>query len=99
MTTVISASRTAFNDTHSAMTHAAAALEHLITQRQRDVAAAMAHYEATGVSEHYQAHEQQWTARANDVLATIHALKDAVMSAHDTTQLTCSRLSTLASRG
>lgn len=59
-------------------TQVAARLEALIDQRDRDVKAAMADYQASGVSEEYQAKEVRWNRVAAEVRTIIRTLRGAL---------------------
>jgi uncharacterized protein YukE len=53
-------------------------LEELLTRRQREVDAAMSHYEATGVSDEYHAKEQRWNTKAGEVRDIISTLRQSL---------------------
>jgi len=55
-------------------------LEALMDQRDGDVKAAMASYQADGSSEEYHAKEMQWNAAAGDVRHIISTLRAALES-------------------
>jgi hypothetical protein len=64
----------------------AAQLESLIDQRDADVKAAMADYQADGVSEEYQAKELRWKNAAAEVRTIIATLRGALVSNDETAQ-------------
>ena len=53
-------------------------LEQLIDQRDRDVAAAMADYQADGVSDDYRGKELRWKNAAGEVRGIIHSLRSSL---------------------
>jgi hypothetical protein len=67
-----------------------AQLEGVIGERDRQVKAAMADFQADGVSEQYHGHEQRWNKSANEVRSIIHLLRSTMEkndgTAHQTTQ-------------
>ena len=84
---------------HSAMTEAEAnfadvaqRLLSTIDDRRRDVATAMASYEATGVSDEYAAKERAWTASADRVVSIIGSLRQGMGNANTTASETNSTL-------
>ncbi len=58
-------------------------LESLINQRDNDVKAAMADYQADGSSEEYASKEQRWHSVADEVKAIIHTLRGSLVSNDD----------------
>ena len=58
----------------------AAQLESLIAQRDSDVKAAMADYQADGVSDEYHAKEQRWNTVAGEVKQIIATLRASLQS-------------------
>ncbi|MFC4629437.1 pore-forming ESAT-6 family protein [Promicromonospora alba] len=56
----------------------ASRLEALIDQRDADVKAAMADYEASGVSEDYRAKEVRWNTVAGEVRGIIRTLRSSL---------------------
>ncbi|QKD78964.1 pore-forming ESAT-6 family protein [Actinomyces timonensis] len=62
----------------------ASRLESLIDQRDADVRAAMAQYQADGVSEEYHAKEQNWKTAASEVKTIITTLRSSMQSNDDT---------------
>lgn len=56
-------------------------LEATIEERRRDVAVAMAAYEATGVSEEYAEKERVWAESADRVVAIIATLRSGMSQA------------------
>ena len=71
---------------------AAQKLESTIADRRRDVASAMASYEASGVSEEYAAKERQWTQSADRVVEVISTLRSSMRTANSTASNTNERL-------
>ena len=72
--------------------HAVAArLDTLIDQRTADVRAAMADYQADGVSEDYAVKEQRWSAAATGVKGIISTLRTAMAANDETAQATLTR--------
>ncbi len=69
----------------------AARLETLILARDADVKAAMADYEATGVSEEYAAKEARWNAVATEVRTIITAMRESLQQTDATAQSVLSR--------
>ena len=57
---------------------AASALEAALSRRDADVRAAMAVYSADGVSERYQAMEQQWNNAGQEVRNVIQAIRGSL---------------------
>jgi hypothetical protein len=66
-------------------------LESLIDQRDRDVAMAMAEYQATGVSDEYAGKEQRWKAVAGQVRSIIQTLRGSLESNDGTAGLALQR--------
>lgn len=64
----------------------ASRLETLIDQRDRDVKAAMADYQATGVSEDYHAKEARWNRVAGEVRTIIRTLRGSLEKNDQTAQ-------------
>jgi len=56
----------------------AAQLEALLNQRDQDVAAAMAEFQADGVSEDYRAKEREWYRAGGEVREIIRVLRGAL---------------------
>lgn len=69
----------------------ASRLEALIDQRDADVKAAMADYQADGVSDEYQAKEVRWNAAAGEVRSIIRTVRQALESNDGTAQRTLSK--------
>lgn len=69
----------------------ASRLETLITARDADVKAAMADYEATGVSEEYHAKEAQWNTVATEVRVIIRTMRESLQQTDSTAQNVLSR--------
>jgi len=69
----------------------ASRLESLIDQRDADVKAAMADYEATGVSEDYAAKEARWNSVAQEVRTIIRTLRESLTKTDATAQATLSK--------
>ncbi|WP_415855450.1 pore-forming ESAT-6 family protein [Sinomonas sp. G460-2] len=69
----------------------AAQLEALIAQRDGDVKAAMADYQADGVSEEYAAKERRWNAVAGEVRTIISTLRSSLQQNDETATSTMSR--------
>jgi len=65
---------------------AASALEAALGRRDGDVRAAMAVYVADGVSDRYQAMEQQWNAAGQQVREVIAAIRGSLASNDDIAQ-------------
>jgi hypothetical protein len=57
---------------------AAAALEAALTRRDGDVKAAMAAYQADGVSDRYQAMEASWNSAGTEVRGIITAIRNSL---------------------
>ncbi|CAL9477742.1 hypothetical protein SUDANB121_02986 [Nocardiopsis dassonvillei] len=66
-------------------------LEAIIGERDTDVSAAMAEFEATGVSEEYSAKELKWHNAANEVREIIRLVRDTLETNDSTAQETLSR--------
>jgi hypothetical protein len=62
---------------------AAGALESALTRRDGDVRAAMAVYMADGVSDRYQAMEQQWNTAGQEVRNVIQSIRGSLSSNDD----------------
>lgn len=62
---------------------AASALEAALTRRDADVRAAMSVYQADGVSERYQAMEQQWNNAGQEVRNVIGSIRASLSSNDD----------------
>lgn len=69
----------------------AAQLEALIDQRDADVKAMMADYQADGVSEDYAAKELRWNTVAGEVKQIINTLRGSLSSNDETAQATLAR--------
>jgi uncharacterized protein YukE len=69
----------------------AAQLEALIAQRDSDVKAAMADYQADGVSDEYHAKEQRWNAVAGEVKQIIATLRSSLQSNDESAQSAISK--------
>ncbi|WP_059013499.1 pore-forming ESAT-6 family protein [Streptomyces specialis] len=68
-----------------------AQLETVIADRDRQVKAAMADFQADGVSEQYHGVEQRWNQSANEVRSIIGLLKSTLESNDATAQNTLTR--------
>lgn len=68
-----------------------ARLEHTISDRSRDVSAAMADFQADGVSEEYRVVEQRWHRAANEVRQIIHLVKTTMTHNDETASATLSK--------
>ncbi|MDI5965544.1 pore-forming ESAT-6 family protein [Streptomyces sp. SL13] len=68
-----------------------ARLESLITERDGQVKAAMADFQADGVSQEYQAKEQRWNGAAAEVRSIINLVKSTLEKNDATAQQTLSR--------
>lgn len=66
-------------------------LESLLNARDSDVKAAMADYDATGVSEEYAGKEARWNAVATEVRTIITAMRESLQQTDSTAQSTLSR--------
>ena len=62
---------------------AASALEAALARRDSDVKAAMAVYQADGVSDQYAAVEQQWNAAGTEVRGIIQAIRTSLVDNDD----------------
>ena len=71
-----------------------ARLESVIGQRSADVAAAMADFQADGVSEDYRAVEQRWNRSAGEVRQIIDLVKTTMLRNDETATNTLSRART-----
>ena len=69
----------------------AAQLESLIAQRDSDVKAAMADYQADGVSDEYHAKEQRWNTVAGEVKQIIATLRSSLQSNDESAQAAISK--------
>ncbi|MEU4384688.1 pore-forming ESAT-6 family protein [Promicromonospora sp. NPDC023805] len=68
----------ASTETQENFERVASRLEALIDQRDADVKAAMADYEASGVSEDYRAKEVRWNTVAGEVRGIIRTLRGSL---------------------
>jgi hypothetical protein len=68
-----------------------ASLEALIDQRDADVRAAMADYQADGVSDEYHGKELRWKAAAAEVRNIITTLRTSLSNTDQTAQQTLSK--------
>ncbi|MDB1090323.1 pore-forming ESAT-6 family protein [Streptomyces sp. ACA25] len=66
-------------------------LEQVIAERDRQVKAAMADFQADGVSEEYHGVEQRWNTAASEVRAIISLLKSTLEKNDETAQSTLQR--------
>lgn len=66
----------------------ASRLEALIDQRDADVKAAMAEFQADGVSEDYHAKEQRWNSAASEVRSIIRLVRQSLEQNDATAQRT-----------
>lgn len=66
-------------------------LESLIGERDQQVKAAMADFQADGVSDQYHGAEQRWNRTANEVRSIIHLLKSTLEKNDGTAQSTTQR--------
>lgn len=66
-------------------------LETLISQRSSDVAAAMADFQADGVSDEYRTVEDRWNRAAGEVRTIIDLVKSTMTKNDDTANTTLSR--------
>lgn len=66
-------------------------LEALINERDGQVKAAMADFQADGVSDEYHAKEQQWNRAADQVRQIIHLVRSTLEKNDGTAQETLSR--------
>lgn len=69
-------------------------LESLITQRDRDVAMAMAEYQADGVSDDYAGKEQRWNTVAGQVRSIVQTLRGSLASNDETAATALQRAGT-----
>ncbi|GAA3337208.1 hypothetical protein GCM10017714_03210 [Curtobacterium pusillum] len=69
----------------------ASQLEALIAQRDSDVKAAMADYQADGVSDEYHAKEQRWNTVAGEVKQIIATLRASLQSNDESAQSAISK--------
>ena len=76
----VSASQSAQDQFNAVAAH----LESLIEQRDADVNAAMANYDAEGISEAYAAKEARWHQVGAEVKSIIHTLRSALTSNDET---------------
>ncbi|MFD5734661.1 pore-forming ESAT-6 family protein [Streptomyces sioyaensis] len=63
-----------------------ARLESLISERDHQVKAAMADFQADGVSDQYHGAEQRWNKSANEVRSIIHLVKSTLEKNDGTAQ-------------
>ncbi|WP_035832741.1 hypothetical protein [Jonesia quinghaiensis] len=96
MNGVIRYSRAAMSEAERNVLANAQQLERVISDRRRDVAAAMAQYEATGVSAEYAAKEERWVAAADSVLEIVGTLREAMNRTNRDADDACARLRALA---
>ncbi|MFG3553662.1 pore-forming ESAT-6 family protein [Micromonospora sp. NPDC047557] len=68
-----------------------ARLEAVISQRSADVAAAMADFQADGVSEEYRTVEERWNRAAGEVRTIIDLVKTTMTKNDETANTTLSR--------
>ena len=71
----------------------ASQLEALISQRDQDVSAAMAQYQADGVSDEYKGKEQRWHNAADEVRGIIQKLRSSLEESGQIAQQAASRAS------
>ena len=69
----------------------ASRLEALIDQRDADVRAAMADYQADGVSDEYHGKELRWKSAATEVRTIIFTLRTSLSNTDQTAQQTISK--------
>ncbi|AYD89015.1 hypothetical protein D4740_09395 [Actinomyces sp. 2119] len=69
----------------------ASRLEALIGQRDADVKAAMAQYQADGVSEEYRGKEQRWSSAAGEVRGIITTIRTSLQTTDDGAQAAIQR--------
>jgi uncharacterized protein YukE len=69
----------------------ASRLEALIDQRDADVKAAMADYQADGVSDEYHGKELRWKSAASEVRTIIQTLRTSLSNSDQTAQQTLSK--------
>jgi uncharacterized protein YukE len=69
----------------------ASRLEALIDQRDADVRAAMADYQADGVSDEYHGKELRWKSAASEVRTIIQTLRTSLSNSDQTAQQTLSK--------
>ncbi|GAA4719566.1 hypothetical protein APR04_003474 [Promicromonospora umidemergens] len=81
----------ASTETQENFERVASRLEALIDQRDGDVKAAMADYEASGVSEDYRAKEVRWNTVAGEVRGIIRTLRGSLEQNDATAQDAMSR--------
>lgn len=92
---VIRYSRAAMDEAERNVLDRADQLESVISQRRNDVAAAMAQYEATGVSADYAAKEERWATAADSVLEIVRTLRNAMKSTNRDADDVCAQLNAL----
>ena len=68
-----------------------ARLESLISERDGQVKAAMADFQADGVSQEYQSKEQRWNSAAGEVRSIINLVRSTLEKNDGTAQQTLSR--------
>ncbi|MBY8886576.1 pore-forming ESAT-6 family protein [Streptomyces sp. PTM05] len=68
-----------------------ARLEHLINERDGQVKAAMADFQADGVSDEYHGKEQRWNRAASEVRAIIHLVRSTLEKNDGTAQQTLAK--------
>ncbi|GGO89359.1 pore-forming ESAT-6 family protein [Wenjunlia tyrosinilytica] len=66
-------------------------LERVLAERDRAVKAAMADFQADGVSDEYHAKEQRWNRAAHEVRTIIHLVRSTLEKNDGTAQHTLSR--------
>ncbi|MCZ7377850.1 pore-forming ESAT-6 family protein [Micromonospora sp. WMMC250] len=71
-----------------------ARLEAVISQRSADVSAAMADFQADGVSEEYRTVEDRWNRAASEVRTIIDLVKTTMVKNDDTATTTLSKART-----
>ncbi|OBY95588.1 pore-forming ESAT-6 family protein [Actinomyces oris] len=76
----------ASQESQSNFDRVASRLETLITQRDSDVKAAMAQYQADGVSEEYQVKETRWNNAAGEVRGIISTLRGSMQTTDEGAQ-------------
>ena len=81
----------ASQESQSNFDRVASRLETLITQRDGDVKAAMAQYQADGVSEEDQAKETRWNNAAGEVRGIISTLRGSMQTTDDGAQTALQR--------
>lgn len=81
----------ASGETQSNLAVIIARLEQVITERDQQVKAAMADFQADGVSDQYHAVEQRWNSSANEVREIIRMLRTTMERNDATAQQTLQR--------